>query len=186
METAAEFESLEAAGAAVRAGAVIAYAAEGVMGLGCDPFSDASVQRVISIKGRAAEKGLIVLCATVAHARQLVDGALGDFEKAAEQYWPGPTTLILPAGKLPANVTGGRDSVALRVPSFVPLSALVEACGGFLISTSANFSGEPSPLTARELDPGLLGQVSGIVPGEVQGLGGATSIIDVRSGSVIR
>lgn len=186
MNSAVVFEDLDAASAAVRSGGVIAYAAEGVMGLGCDPFQEASVQQVIAIKGRAAEKGLIVLCASVDLARRLVRLDQCDFEGTAGAYWPGPTTLIVPAKGVSAAVTGGRDTVALRVPSFPALLQLVEACGGYLISTSANLSGDRSPQSAGELNGELLDHISGVVPGDVEGLGGATSIIDARSGAVLR
>lgn len=186
MESTVVFENVEAAGRSVRGGGVITYAAEGVMGIGCDPFQSKGVERVIAIKGRAAQKGLIVLCATVDLARQLVATDLCDFDNVANANWPGPTTLILPAQNVSDLITGGRDSIALRVPSFEPLLELVEACGGFLISTSANLSGQPSAESVEQLSPELLSKISGIVPGEIQGIGGATSIIDARTGAVLR
>jgi len=173
----------------LRRGGIIAYPTEAVWGLGCDPFDEAAVLRLLSLKQRAMDKGLILIAATTAQFDGLADwGALPDARRAAVlASWPGPHTWIVPAtARVPRWITGGHDGVALRVSAHPLVVALCEGFGAAVVSTSANRAGAPPPRTVDELDADLHAGVDAMVAGETSGLARPTPIRDARSGAALR
>ena len=175
--------------ALLRRGGVLAYPTEGVWGLGCDPFDEGAVMRLLGLKQRAVDKGLILVGATAAQFDGLADwdalpgGRLTDVLSS----WPGPSTWIIPATpRLPHWITGAHDSVALRVSAHREVSALCEAFGGPLVSTSANRAGAPAPRRFADLEPALLGAVDGCLAGETGDRDRPSDIRDARSGALLR
>ncbi|MCC5867522.1 MAG: Sua5/YciO/YrdC/YwlC family protein [Gammaproteobacteria bacterium] len=156
---------LRKAGRLLAAGGVIAHPTEGVYGLACDPFDPDAVERLLTLKGRDIGAGFIVLAA---HAEE-VASLLGDLPAARWReisgQWPGPVTWVLPAADwVPDWITGGRDTLAVRVTAFAPSARLCELAGGLLISTSANPSGcKParSALRARVYFPSGIDMIIG-------------------------
>lgn len=177
------------AAAAIRRGGVIAYPTEAVWGLGCDPLNEAATLRLLSIKQRHADKGLIVVASHLDQLRGFVDlGALA-CERLEEvlSTWPGPNTWVVPAGTAaPAWVTGAHSGIAVRVSAHATVAALCVACGHALVSTSANLSRQPPASRRDALDPALLLQVDGLVEGETSGLHRPTSIRDAVTGAAFR
>jgi len=172
------------------------HATEGVWGLACDPFDPAAVARLLGLKGRAAAKGLIVIGHTAdAFAPELA--ALDAAGRAAvTDSWPGAVTWILPNRRFPAWVTGGRRTVAVRVPGHRQARALLEAHGSPLVSTSANRSRQPPPrnrfqararFEALRRRAGLYRRHPGfyLLPGQTAGRRGPSEIRTV-SGSLLR
>ncbi len=139
------------AAAILRGGGVVAFPTETVYGLGADAGNVAAVRRVFAIKGRPADHPLIV---HLAGADWLDDWARAVPEAArvlAERFWPGPLTLVLARQPRVSDVvTGGQDSVALRVPAHPIALALIEAAGA-LVAPSANRFGRVSPTTAEHV-----------------------------------
>lgn len=181
--------SIDAAVALLRHGGVIAYPTEGVWGLGCDPRNEAAVQRVLAIKQRPVEKGLILIAAGVAQLRDFVDfDALTNAQRdAVLSSWPGANTWVVPKrGNMQPWISGAHDSIAVRVSAHAPVIALCTAFGGALVSTSANLSGLPAPRERGEFDPELLRRIDGVLVGETGGLDKPTPIRDARSGSALR
>jgi L-threonylcarbamoyladenylate synthase len=181
--------TLAEAARALRRGGVIAYPTEAVWGLGCDPFAEAAVMRLLAIKQREVEKGLIL----IAGARAQLDGLLAwDALPPArlaevDASWPGPNTWIVPATpRVPRWITGVHAGVAVRVSAHPTVVALCQAFGGPLVSTSANHAGEPPAFRREELDPAVLAQLDGVSDGETGGLAAPTSIRDARTGEVLR
>jgi L-threonylcarbamoyladenylate synthase len=170
-------------------GAVIAYPTEAVWGLGCDPFDESAVTRLLAIKQRPVEKGLILIAGSLDQIDGLLDWqALSPPRREAVlATWPGPNTWIVPTtARVPRWITGAHDGVAVRITAHPTVVALCGAFGGPLVSTSANLSGEP-PVHARgELDPRLLARVDGVTEGETGGLASPTTIRDARSGAQLR
>ena len=108
----------DSAAALIRRGGVIAYPTEGVWGLGCDPRNEAAVMRILAIKQREVEKGLILIAADEAQLAPFVSmEALGDEQrKAVRASWPGAATWIVPASSTaPRWITGKHDGIAVRV-----------------------------------------------------------------------
>ncbi|MDR1075183.1 MAG: Sua5/YciO/YrdC/YwlC family protein [Xanthomonadaceae bacterium] len=181
--------SPRAAAAVLRDGGVIAYPAEGVWGLGCDPASRQAVLRLLRIKQRPVEKGLILIAASLGQLRPWIDAdALPrDNWKAVIESWPGPNTWVLPAAAgAPAWITGAHSGIAVRVSAHPDVVAVCSAFGGALVSTSANSSGAEPARERDRLDPALLALIDGVLQGETGGLFQPTSIRDALSGQVLR
>ena len=192
----------DAAAAALRRSGVIAYPTEAVWGLGCDPFDEIAVLRLLAIKQRPVDKGLILIAGAIAQLDGLIDwSALPDDRRdAVLGSWPGPCTWVAPAtARVPRWITGApalgaagdpanhRAAVAVRVSGH---PAVVALCAAFdarpLVSTSANLSGQPPAFTRGALDPALLAQLDAICAGETSGLPAPTAIRDALSGHVLR
>lgn len=180
---------LAAAVGRLRAGAVIAYPTEGVWGLGCDPFDEVAVHRVLAIKQRPVEKGMILIAGDVAQLDAIVEWDRLPPERAAavRATWPGAHTWVVPASpQVPLWITGSHDSVAVRVSAYPPVVALCAAFGGPLVSTSANLAGASAARLRASLDPVLMAQLDGVLDGETGGLDRPTPIRDARSGTSLR
>jgi L-threonylcarbamoyladenylate synthase len=170
-------------------GGVIAYPTEGVWGLGCDPFDEAATLRLLALKQRAVDKGLILVASSTPQLDGLVDwNALPEGRgDAVVATWPGPHTWVVPATpRVPPWISGGRDSVAVRVSAHPLVVALCDAYGGALVSTSANVSTLPAPRTRAELDPRIVAGVDAVLVGETSGLSQATTIRDARDDRQLR
>lgn len=175
--------------AALRRGGVIAYPTEGVWGLGCDPFDEAAVLRLLALKRRPVDKGLILIAARVDQLDGLVDWQALDAHArdAVRAGWPGPHTWIVPVtARVPRWITGAHEGVAVRVSAHPVVVALCAAFGGTLVSTSANFAGDPAPLSHDAIAPAIVAGIDAIVAGETSGLAQATPIRDARDGRQIR
>lgn len=175
--------------AVLKRGGVIAYPTEAVWGLGCDPFDEAAVLRLLAIKQREVAKGLILVAARRAQFDALLDWSALPPERVAavDASWPGPNTWIVPAtSRVPRWITGTHSGVAVRVSDHPVVIALCEAFGAPLVSTSANRAGEPPAFSRQALDPQLLVQLDGISDGDTGGLSAPTAIRDALTGSVLR
>ena len=176
---------LAQAGQRIREGGIIAYPTEAVYGLGCDPLNAAAVHRLLALKRRPVEKGLILIASDLKQLLPFVHFQ-GDWTAQVEASWPGPYTWLLPAApELPYWINGGRDTVACRVTAHPLASALCEYVGHPLVSTSANRAGQRparSPLQVRLRCPG----VDTILVGKLGDLAQPTPIRDARSGARIR
>ncbi len=160
----------------LNAGGVIAYPTEAVWGLGCDPFSEWAVSRLLAMKRRQFGMGLILIAAEIKQFYPFLTGLSQPQLEQLEASWPGPQTWLVPNNFVaPPWVTGGRDTLALRVTDHPIAKALCRSFGGPLISTSANphgFSPAKSRLKVNlyfrtELDyvvPGLLGKSRKLTP----------------------
>ncbi len=179
----------QAAADALMRGGVIAYPTEAVWGLGCDPRNEAAVLRLLALKQREVEKGLILVAADIAQLAPFVDLAALDAPQrdAVLATWPGPHTWIVPAAAdAPRWITGDHDGIAVRVSAHPVVTALCDAFGGALVSTSANPAGAPPPRTLDTFDDALLAGIDAIVPGDTGGLDRPTEIRDARTGEALR
>lgn len=180
---------LDAAVRTLRDGGVIAYPTEAVWGLGCDPSNEPAVLRLLRIKQRPVQKGLILIAGALAQLDALIDwnSLQADRRDAVRASWPGPHTWVVPASpRVPRVITGDHDSVAVRVSAHTPVIALCEAFGGVLVSTSANLAGKSAATSADQLDPLLLAQIDAVLMGEVGSRSTPSTIRDARTGAIIR
>lgn len=167
------------AAARLRWGEVVAFPTETVYGLGALATCDDAVRRVFAIKHRPPDHPLIV---HLAAARWLDDWAR-DVPPAAtylaRAFWPGPLTLVLPRQPLASDVvTGGQDTVALRVPAHPVARALIEAAGA-LVAPSANRFGRLSPTLAAHVEEQLGAEVDMILDGGPCTVGVESTIVSV-------
>lgn len=180
---------LQQAVSALRRGGLVAYPTEAVWGLGCDPFDEAAVARLLALKQREVAKGLILVAADAAQLEGLVDWtALPPLRRdEVLASWPGPHTWVVPAtARVPRWITGEHDGVAVRVSAHPLVAALCRGFGGPLVSTSANAAGAEPPRSLAEADPALLAAVDVVLEGDTGGLARPTPIRDARSGAGLR
>lgn len=170
---------VERALAVVRAGGLVAIPTETVYGLAADASNDHAVARIYAAKGRPTGHPLIV---HVADALQLTDWAAAVPAAAAvlaDACWPGPLTLIVPAAdRVSRTVTGGRDTVGVRVPAHPLTRQLLERFGGGLAAPSANRFGRVSPTRAGHVAADLGTAVDYILDGGPSPVGVESTILD--------
>jgi L-threonylcarbamoyladenylate synthase len=172
-------ESLAEAAALLRAGQLCAFPTETVYGLGADARSEAAVRRIYEVKGRPQTNPLIVHVPSIDEARALAAAWPAEAAALAARFWPGPLTLVLPrGGGLPAVVSAGLPTVALRVPAHPVALALLVACGLPLAAPSANPSERLSPTTAAHVAAGLPA-VPLILDGGPCALGIESTVVDL-------
>ena len=167
----------------LRRGGVVAFPTDTLYGLGADAFRPEAVRRVFEIKGRASGSGLPLLIADVGDL-EVVARTVPELARVlAGRFWPGPLTLVLPRShRVTPEVTGGRDTVAVRMPDHpIPL-ALARSLGHPITGTSANRSGGPDPVTAVEVRTLLGAAVDYIIDGGAAPLGSPSTILDLSAG----
>ena len=174
------------AAAVLAHGGVALYPTEGVWGLGCDPLSAQAVGKILALKQRAPSKGLVLIAHDVdALGPYLADAAT--VSALASKLSPQPTTWVVPtAAWVPDWLTGGRDTLAVRVTSHPVAAALSQALDAPVVSTSANVAGRPAPSRRCGIAPQIFNGVDVRLGGQTGGLTGATPIIDLRSGKQLR
>lgn len=173
-------EALADAARILRAGGLVAFPTETVYGLGADATNPEAVQRIYEAKGRPSDNPMIVHIADPADLAPLVSEVPSAAEKLMARFWPGPLTLVLPRSMLvPDVVTGGLETVAVRLPDHPLARRLIELAGVPVAAPSANLSGRPSPTTARHVWEDLHGKVEAIVDGGSTGVGVESTVVDV-------
>jgi L-threonylcarbamoyladenylate synthase len=171
---------LDAAGAALRQGRLVAFPTETVYGLGAHAGCAEAVAAVFAAKQRPSGNPLIVHVTGVAAA-----GQIGELTPLARQlaagFWPGPLTLVLAARPGVASVTrGGLSTVAVRAPAHPVAVALLEVAGVPVAAPSANASGRPSPTSAAHVLADLDGRVDVVVDGGPCRYGVESTVVDAR------
>ena len=178
--------AVDRAARALRDGGVVAYPTESVFGLGCDPFDPEAVARILSIKRRRVDSGLILLAAAVEQLDAYICPAPAERERMLAS-WPGPVTWVVAATPgVPAWITGGRSSVAVRVTAEPVAAALCRAADMAIVSTSANRSGRPPARSTLQTRRRFASVVDEILPGAVGGYSRPTEIRLASSGDVLR
>lgn len=141
----------EAVGA-LRDGELVAFPTETVYGLGANAQNPAAVQKIFAAKGRPESHPVIVHLDSPKYLHRWVREVPGPAQKLAERYWPGPLTLVMPRSpNVHDIVTGGQDTVAIRVPAHPMAQQLLTAFGGGIAAPSANRYGRLSPTRAEHV-----------------------------------
>jgi L-threonylcarbamoyladenylate synthase len=171
----------------LRMGAVVAYPTEGVWGLGCDPHNEHAVHRILTIKQRSVESGLILLASSVDQLSPYLQGLSAELVAQVGKEESGPVTFLIPDnGYCPSWIRGQHESVAVRVTNHPTVAAITAALGGPIVSTSANRHGEPTLSSAEAIRESLGDEIDGIVAGELGAAAGASEIRDLKTGQIIR
>ncbi len=145
----ASVNEIERAAAFLKAGKLVAFPTETVYGLGADASNDRALASLYELKGRPVSHPVIVHIAAISELEKWAKNISADAYKLAEKFWPGPMTLILPrADHVHSQVTGGQDSIGLRLPAH-PLALKLLAMTGGLAAPSANRFGRLSPTSAE-------------------------------------
>jgi L-threonylcarbamoyladenylate synthase len=153
---------------------------ETVYGLAADALNPAAVRATFAAKGRPADNPLIVHVLDLEGARRVAREIPEAAAKLAEAFWPGPLTLVLPKRpEVPAEVTAGLDTVAVRVPAHPVARALLKRWDGPLTAPSANLFSGLSPTRPEHLEPRLLEHVALVLDGGACEVGIESTVLDL-------
>ena len=150
----------------LKKGGVVAYPTDTVYGLGACMTDIAAVDRIFQVKGRPKGMALPVLLADRSKLQRLLHQLPPSAQRLADEFFPGALTIILPKSDVvPDIITGGGRTVAFRIPNHpVPL-ALIKGLGKPIVGTSANLSGQPSALTAVEVQTQIGDKIDMVIDG---------------------
>ncbi|MDD5450491.1 MAG: L-threonylcarbamoyladenylate synthase [Desulfovibrionales bacterium] len=164
----------------LKEGGLVAFPTETFYGLGADTLNEQALKRVFALKHRGYAKPLLVIIAEKDQLHSLVSDIPAVAEKLMDSFWPGPLTIIFKAKKgLPSLLTGGTDTVGIRISSHPVARSIALTFGLPFTATSANLSGGKDPITAQDVCNQLGEGVDLILDaGETKGIKGST-IIDV-------
>lgn len=179
----------QSAAQAFLAGGLIAYPTEAVFGIGCDPDNDKALLRLLDVKQRDPNKGLILLASNLEQLLPYIDElqlAPSVIEKMLAR-WPNGITQVVPKHPMLSTLLCGQfDSIAVRVTSQPDVVALCNEVGRPIVSTSANLSGLEPATTWQLLDPALTEQLDFVVKGDTLGFDKPSTIVDAISGQCYR
>lgn len=170
----------------VEQGGVIAYPTESVYGLGCCPWEIQAVARILTLKRRQPDKGLIVVAATVKQLEPLIELTDDVPVESVLASWPGPVTWVLPARKaVPIWLRGSQGGIAVRVTSHPIVKKLCQSVG-LLVSTSANPEGYLPAKNPARVRAYFGNQINYILTGPTGGRAQTTEIRHAITGELIR
>jgi L-threonylcarbamoyladenylate synthase len=170
----------------LKKGGLVAFPTDTLYGLGADFLSSSAIQRVITTKGRDEYMGLPLLMSGLDDLRLVARDVSETAWMLASHFWPGALTLILlRSSKVSEHVTGGRDSVAVRVPDHPVPRALVQGLGRPITGTSANLSGHPVALCAEDVISQLGSEVDIVINGGCVDQNSQSTIVDA-TGPVLK
>jgi L-threonylcarbamoyladenylate synthase len=170
-------EVLDRAAAAIRRGKVLAIPTEALYTLVADPFNLGAVARVFRAKGREIHRSLPLLIGDLIMAEELAQELSNRFYLLARRFWPGPLTIIVPAGAgVPLKVTGNTGRLALRQSRSRIANDLIALLNQPLIATSANISGHPTCRSGIEVFGVMDGRVDLVLDGGPSTGTGATTV----------
>lgn len=170
----------------LRAGQVVALPTETVYGLGADALNPAAVARIFALKGRPTDHPLIVHLPPGEPLDNWAEAVPQAARALAQAFWPGPLTMILTRGaRVPKAVTGGQDTVALRVPDHAVALALLRAFGSGIAAPSANRFGHISPTTAAHVRAEFGDALPLILDGGPCRVGIESTIVDLSRGAPV-
>ena len=170
----------------LKRGGLVAFPTETVYGLGADASSKAAVTRLYAAKRRPLDHPVIVHFADADLAFSWARDVPQAAKKLAAKFWPGPLTLILKKSARAGDfVTGGQDSVGVRVPSHPVAQELLRAFGGGIAAPSANRFGQVSPTTAAHVREDLGKDVELVLDGGPSEVGIESTIVDLSSGDPV-
>jgi len=178
--------AIDAAARLLASGELVAFPTETVYGLGADATNGEAVRRIFAVKGRPADHPVIVHVADRRDLGKWARAVSSGAAQLAEAFWPGPLTLILPrAAAVLDQITGGQDSIGLRVPAHAVAQALLSAFGGGIAAPSANRFGHVSPTTAAHVAADLRDAPAMILDGGPCNVGIESTIVAFRDGEPV-
>lgn len=176
--------SIAVASQAILEGKLVAFPTETVYGLGANARNADAVGRIFTAKGRPTDDPLIVHLPSAEELEQVAIEIPGVVDNLATVFWPGPLTLVLRRHpSIPANVSAGLDTVAVRVPAHPVAEALLRSSGVPIAAPSANLFGHSSPTTAAHVLDDLDGRIEYILDGGPTRVGVESTVLDLTHGT---
>jgi L-threonylcarbamoyladenylate synthase len=173
-------ERVEQAVQALRAGEIVVVPTETFYGLAADPFNAEALRRLNKLKGKPEDSPALLLLSGMEQVPQVATNLPDSFHVLADTFWPGPLTLVVPAsGEIPTDLSGGRGTVALRVPGLSLPRRLAAAFGRPVTGVSANTHGEPPSRTAVDAVRSLPEEIGLVLDGGSAPGGTPSTIVDL-------
>jgi L-threonylcarbamoyladenylate synthase len=173
-------QQLKEAADILKANGTLAFPTESVYGLGANVFSEEAVNKIYIAKGRPSDNPLISHIYHKEQLKELVKSVSPKGQQLMDAFWPGPLTLIFESkGTVAKNMTGGLDTIAIRMPSHPIALKILELAGLPIAAPSANLSGKPSPTIGDHVVEDLSGRVDGIVIESQSEFGIESTILDL-------
>ena len=164
----------------LKSGGLVAFPTETVYGLGANALDPEASRKVYEAKGRPSDNPLIVHIADASALYELSVDVNKMALKVADEFWPGPLTMILNKKDIiPNEITGGLGTVAIRMPSHPTARNLIEKSGFYIAAPSANTSGHPSPTKAEHVMKDLNGKIDMIIKDDTVDIGIESTIVDL-------
>ncbi|MHB9036811.1 MAG: L-threonylcarbamoyladenylate synthase [Armatimonadota bacterium] len=174
-----EIAPIKAAADAIRRGELVVFPTETVYGLAANVLDQSAVRRVFDAKGRAGTHPLPVQIAGVAQLDVVASRVSDNAGKLAARFWPGPLTLVLKKSESVSDlVSGGLDTVGVRVPDHPVALALLREVGSPIVATSANLTGQGPPGCAQQAVAQLGDKVSVMLDAGECEIGVASTVVD--------
>jgi len=179
-----EDADIKAAAEIIQDGGLVAFPTETVYGLGANALNSAASSAIYEAKGRPSDNPMIVHIADISALPQLVkggrDGISIDAIRVMREFWPGPLTIVFKKSDIvPDVVTGGLDTVAVRMPSNEIAHRLLEEAGVPVAAPSANLSGKPSPTREWDVIEDMNGRINAIIMGGQCDVGIESTVLDL-------
>lgn len=175
-------EDIKEAAQVLRDGGLIAFPTETVYGLGANALDEEAVAKVYKAKGRPSDNPMIIHIARASDIGQLTPMLSEEIVKLIDNFWPGPLTLVLNKKEgVPDIVTGGLDTVAVRIPDDDVALKLISEAGVPVAAPSANISGKPSPTKVAHVADDLDGVIDGIILGGECRVGIESTVLDMTT-----
>ncbi len=173
-------ELLRPAAEILRAGGTVIFPTETVYGLGAHALMSTATAKIYRAKGRPSDNPLIVHIADESALGPLIKELPSKAHALMRRFWPGPLTLVFEKSeRIPLSVTGGLDTVAIRIPEHPIARMLIELAGVPVAAPSANLSGKPSPTKARHVLDEMNGRVDAIILGGDVDWGLESTVLDL-------
>lgn len=167
----------------IRLGGLLILPTDTVYGVAADLWQENAVAALYAAKNRPPDKAIPILISDFKAISKVASDVPDMAQKLAKAFWPGPLTIALPKRKQVPEIVSSLPTVGLRMPDHAAALAVIHACGGVLAVTSANQSGEPSPLSAKEAAQALP-TVDLVLDGGVVSGGVASTVVDITDGQL--
>ncbi len=177
--------NIQKAASIILTGGVIAYPTESVYGLGCDPFCEVAVQRILQLKNRSVDKGLIIIASRLSQLEPYIEITEDQKHKILNTE-RATTWLVKKSRQTPNWVSGKHSKVAIRVSQHPIVSSLCETIKQPIISTSANPAGKEPAITRQQAEDYFTGKVDNFLENSVMMTGHPSTIIDIDTDDIIR
>lgn len=180
-------KQIEQAVKTLQRGGIIAYPTESVYGLGCDPDDTQAVRRILALKQRPVDKGLILVASGFQQLERYLQPLEDDIRQRVFASWPGPYTWLWPVkNEVSELLRGQHQTLAVRISAHPVVKALCDLYGKAIVSTSANPADKPPAYSAEEVQAYFADKLDFIIDAEIGGSPQPTEIRDALTNRVIR
>lgn len=180
-----DYSKIQSAAEIIKQGGLVLFPTETVYGIGADGLNKDAVSKIFKAKGRAQDNPLILHVSNMNMVRKIAMNITDAEFMLMEKFWPGPFTIILPKKEIvPDIVTGGLDTVAVRMPSNEVARKLIEFADIPIAAPSANISGKPSGTCIEDIYEELVDKMDCVIDGGKCTVGIESTVVKVKNGQV--